>query len=97
MFMRLKVAEWLMGGPKDGTQSRKCCLIRRFNNMPDMSCSNFQLTKAHRFEALFICVTMLFREQQVEKFGRFVRSMDDSVKQLSLVCESNVKKHQGRK
>jgi len=35
-------------------------------------------------------------EQRLEKFGRFVKSMDDSVKQLNTVCENNAKKHQGR-
>ena len=39
---------------------------------------------------------VLFSEQRLEKFGRFVKSMDDSVKQLNTVCESNAKKHQGR-
>ena len=36
------------------------------------------------------------RDQQIEKFGRFVRSMDDSIKHLYSVGENNAKKHQGR-
>jgi hypothetical protein len=42
-------------------------------------------------------VSDVYSEQQIDKFGRFVKSMDESVKQLNLICESNVKKHQGRK
>jgi len=42
---------------------------------------------------VYVCV---ISDQRLEKFGRFVRSMDDSLKQLSTVCDSNAKKHQGR-
>ncbi len=36
------------------------------------------------------------RENTIDRFNRFVKSMDDSVRHLFSVGESNMKKHQGR-
>ena len=43
------------------------------------------------------CPLCYFRELKLDKFGKYVKNMDDSVRHLLSIGESNSKKHQGRK
>jgi len=43
------------------------------------------------------CWFLLYREDKMDNFGRFIRSLDDSIRHLYCIGDANAKRHQDRK
>ena len=44
-----------------------------------------------------VLIVLLYSEVRFDKFGKYVRNMDDSVRHLMAATDSMTKRHQGRK
>ena len=67
--------------------------------MPDLTliCMSNHLTLAELFTIISKIIDLFYREAKMETFQKFVKGMDDNVKNLITVFHDNRKRHTGRK